>query len=98
MRSALNEGATLEIRDGSDANARLITTVDVRNYTRPESVVTTGNNMYVVFKAKAKLKVELFLEITAGPHKVNTFLADGLHHGSKSHFQCRVYEFLTKFP
>ena len=63
----------MEIRDGSDANARLITTVDVRNYTRPESVVTTGNNMYVVFKAKAKLKVELFLEITAGPHKVNTF-------------------------
>ena len=76
MRSALNEGATLEIRDGSDANARLITTVDVRNYTRPESVVTTGNNMYVVFKAKAKLKVELFLEITAGPHKVHTFLAN----------------------
>ena len=33
---------------------------------RPESVVTTGNNMYLIFRAKAKLKTEVFLEIQAG--------------------------------
>ena len=33
---------------------------------RPESVVTTGNNMYIIFRSKAKLKTEVFLEIQAG--------------------------------
>ena len=29
-------------------------------------MVTTGNNMYLIFRAKAKLKTEVFLEIQAG--------------------------------
>jgi len=36
------------------------------NINRPESVVTTGNNMYIIFRSKAKLKTEVFLEIQAG--------------------------------
>jgi len=38
----------------------------VKNYTRPESVVTTSDNMYVTFTAKRRVKTEIFLEITAG--------------------------------
>jgi hypothetical protein len=34
MKAALNEGASIEVRDGPDANSRLITIVDVKNYTR----------------------------------------------------------------
>jgi hypothetical protein len=34
MKAALNEGASLEIRDGPDANSRLINIVDIKNYTR----------------------------------------------------------------
>ena len=50
MMSAENGGATIEIRDGSDENANLIKIVEVRNYTRPESIYTTGNNMYIIFR------------------------------------------------
>ncbi len=69
LRAALNEGASIEIRDGSDEYAKLITVIDVRNYTRPESIYTTGNNMFIVFRAKRELKTEVFLEITAGPSR-----------------------------
>ncbi|XP_040574739.1 protein bark beetle [Lepeophtheirus salmonis] len=69
MISEENEGAILEIYDGSDTNSRLIVSVNVRNYTRPESAVSTGNNMYILFKADRKMKAEVFLEITAGPHR-----------------------------
>ncbi len=62
-------GADIEVRDGSDANARLITTVQVRNYTRPESVVTTGNNVFIVFRAREELRSEVFMEVTAGRQK-----------------------------
>ena len=37
MKAALNEGASIEIRDGPDANSRLITIVDVKNYTRSKN-------------------------------------------------------------
>ena len=42
-----NDGATLEVRDGSDISSRLISTVPIRNFTRPESIVSTGNNIFI---------------------------------------------------
>lgn len=69
LRAARNSGASIEIRDGSDSNAKLIKVVEVKNFTRPESVYTTGNNMYIVFRSKKEMVTEVFLEITAGPVK-----------------------------
>ncbi len=69
MSSDVDGGASIEIRDGSDTNARLITIVEVKNYTRPESVVTTGNNVFIVFRAAAETQTEVFMEVTAGRHK-----------------------------
>jgi hypothetical protein len=66
-----NEGAMLEVRDGADGTSRLISTIPVRNFTRPESIVTTGNNIYIMFKAKKKMKTQVFLEITAGLQKAS---------------------------
>ena len=71
LRARENEGATLEIRDGSDITSRLIAVVPVQNFTRPESIVTTGNNMFITFNAKKKMKTEVFLEITAGLQKAS---------------------------
>ena len=67
--AAENDKASLEIRDGSDANARLIQTFQLNNYTRPESVVTTGNNLFLVFRAEPKTRTEVFFEVTAGQSK-----------------------------
>ena len=64
--AAVDDAVSVEVRDGSDSNSRLIATVAIKNDTRPESVVTTGNNMFIVFRSKKKIKTELFLEITAG--------------------------------
>ena len=70
MMAEVDAGASIEIRDGSDdTNANLIKVIEVKNYTRPESVYTTGNNMFIVFKAKKEIKSEIFLEITAGPSR-----------------------------
>ena len=47
----------------------MIKNVPINNFTRPESIVTTGNNMFITFTASKKIKTELFLEITAGLQK-----------------------------
>ena len=69
MSAEVNDGATIEIRDGSDTNANLIRVIEVKNYTRPESIYTTGNNVFIIFRAKKEIKSEVFLEITAGPSR-----------------------------
>jgi len=43
--------------------------LQIKNYTRPESVVTTGNNIFIVFRARAKVMTEVFLEVSAGRNK-----------------------------
>ena len=65
----VDDAATLEVRDGSDISSRLIKTVPIKNFTRPESIVSTGNNIFITFTAKKKIKSEVFLEITAGLEK-----------------------------
>ena len=41
----------------------------MKNFTRPESIVSTSDNMYVTFVADKNVKTEIFLEITAGLEK-----------------------------
>ena len=77
-----DDSAFLEVRDGPDTTSRLIKNVPINNFTRPESIVTTGNNMFITFTATKKIKTELFLEITAGIEKAadlnvtNSYVAD----------------------
>ena len=59
----------LQVRDGADDASRLIKTIPIRNYTRPESIVTTANNLFVKFSAQRKVKTEIYLEITVGVEK-----------------------------
>ena len=33
---------------------RLIKTIELKNFTRPESIVTTSDNMYITFTAKPR--------------------------------------------
>lgn len=56
----------LELRDGADAFAPLLTTVNIRNGTSPESVATNGNRLWIRFRAKAKYHVRFNIKITAG--------------------------------
>ena len=74
MVSATNDGAYIEVRDGTDDRSRLIASVPVRNYTRPESIVTTANNLFIKFRSKAKVRTEVFMEVTAAREKAYDFL------------------------
>ena len=69
LMAGLDDTSFLEVRDGPDSSSRLLKTIPINNFTRPESIVTTGNNMFITFNAKKKVKTELFLEITAGLQK-----------------------------
>ena len=35
-------------------SVRLIKTIELKNFTRPESIVTTSDNMYITFTAKPR--------------------------------------------
>lgn len=43
--------------------------VSVRNYTKPQSVVTTNNALYVEFKAQPRAQVLAFVRLTVGSLK-----------------------------
>ena len=66
---------------------RLIKTINVKNFTRPESIVSTSDNMYVLFTAEKNIVTEIFLEITAGLEKTpdlnvtDTLVADNSGRG-----------------
>ena len=87
MVSATNDGAYIEVRDGTDDRSRLIASVPVRNYTRPESIVTTANNLFIKFRSKAKVRTEVFMEVTAAREKAYDFLISGTQFNIKKMVQ-----------
>ncbi|XP_060532359.1 protein bark beetle isoform X2 [Cylas formicarius] len=64
--TAVNESAHLEVYDGSDFNNRPLKEFAVRNNTRPQSITTTANQIYVKFHARPGTSVVIFFRITSG--------------------------------
>ncbi|CAH1173589.1 unnamed protein product [Phaedon cochleariae] len=64
-----NDSANLEIYDGSTLNNRLITKFSIRNNTRPQAVTSTGNQMFVKFRADPYTETVIFMRITSGLRK-----------------------------
>ncbi|KAF2901827.1 hypothetical protein ILUMI_04359, partial [Ignelater luminosus] len=61
-----NNSAFIELYDGSSTNHRLLTSFLIRNYTRPQSVTTTNNQIYIVFKAEPRTKMFIYMRLTSG--------------------------------
>lgn len=61
-----NETATVEIFDGSSPNDRLLFAWQARNYTRPQSVTTSREKMFVRFRADARRELSGYFRITSG--------------------------------
>ncbi|EDW76452.2 uncharacterized protein Dwil_GK14651 [Drosophila willistoni] len=61
-----NETATVEIYDGASTNDRLLFSWQARNYTRPQSVTSTREKMFVRIKADARQEVNAYFRITSG--------------------------------
>lgn len=64
-----NNSATLEIYDGSTINHRPLLKFPIRNNTRPQSVSSFGNQMFIKFRAEPLTEMVIFMRITSGLRK-----------------------------
>lgn len=64
-----NETAELQIYDGQSSNDRLLSSWLLRNNTRPQSITSTRNQIFIRFRADPRSEVVGFLRITAGHFK-----------------------------
>lgn len=64
-----NETGEIQVYDGSSPNDRLIASWSIRNSTRPQSITSTRNKMYVRFQAEARSQILGYLRLTTGRFK-----------------------------
>lgn len=64
-----NETGDITVFDGSSLNDRVLAAWSIRNFTRPQSVSSTREKIYVRFRAEARSKILGYLRITTGPYK-----------------------------
>ncbi|TMW54841.1 hypothetical protein DOY81_000074 [Sarcophaga bullata] len=61
-----NETATVEIFDGASSNDRLLFFWKARNFTRPQSVTSTREKLFVRIRADMREEMNAFIRITTG--------------------------------
>jgi hypothetical protein len=61
-----NDSAMIEVFDGASPSERKLASVSVRNGTRPQSVVTTREAIYIRFKAEARTQMIAYMKLTSG--------------------------------
>ncbi|CAG9858649.1 unnamed protein product [Phyllotreta striolata] len=64
-----NDTASIEIYDGSTLNHRILNSFSIRNNTRPQSVTSISNQIFIIFRAQAYTETAIFLRITSGLRK-----------------------------
>ncbi|KFB47778.1 AGAP009143-PA-like protein [Anopheles sinensis] len=63
---ARNETAQLSVYDGMSENDRLLASWDVRNFTRPQTVTSTREKLYIKLRADARSAVLAHFRVTSG--------------------------------
>ncbi|VEN48816.1 unnamed protein product [Callosobruchus maculatus] len=61
-----NDSASFEVYDGSALNHRPLMSFLVRNNTRPQSLTSTSNQIFVKFRAEASTNLVVFMRIMSG--------------------------------
>ncbi|XP_055592413.1 protein bark beetle-like isoform X1 [Uranotaenia lowii] len=64
-----NETATIQIYDGMSENDRLLASWNIRNSTRPQSVTSTREKMFIRLRAESRSRVLAHFRVTAGATK-----------------------------
>lgn len=64
-----NETGVIEVYDGSSDSDRLLASWTIRNYTRPQSVSSTKEKVFVRFLAEPRAKILGYLRLTTGRFK-----------------------------
>ena len=68
MKTDRNDSAIIEVYDGT---VRLLATVKVRNGTLPQSVTSTGHNLFIKFIAEPRTNALVFVRVSSGYSKFN---------------------------
>ncbi|XP_045480313.1 protein bark beetle isoform X1 [Harmonia axyridis] len=82
-----NDSSYIEVYDGTNLNRRLIAGFPIRNNTRPQTITTTVNQMYIKFRAESLTQTVVFLRLVAGDRKIfdlnvsNSEVSDNLGRG-----------------
>ena len=58
--------AEVEVRDGPDSRSPLIAKFAVRNSTRPQSVTTTRNAIWILYTSRSSVRTVVQMELTSG--------------------------------
>ncbi|OQV16716.1 Protein bark beetle [Hypsibius exemplaris] len=66
MEASDPTSGTLELRDGPDGRSRLLAIVPIVNGTRPESINTNANRLWIRFQAAPRSFVRFVIKIAAG--------------------------------
>lgn len=61
-----NDSGVIDVFDGSSTNDRLLGSWSIRNSTRPQSLTSTQNKIFIRYRADARSDVLGFLRITTG--------------------------------
>ncbi|XP_023022507.2 C-type lectin domain-containing protein bark beetle isoform X1 [Leptinotarsa decemlineata] len=64
-----NDSASIEIFDGSTLNHRILNKFSIRNNTRPQTIASTGNQIFIKFRADPASDVVIFMRILSGLRK-----------------------------
>lgn len=64
-----NDSASLEVYDGSTLNYRPLKSFLIRNNTRPQSMTSISNKMYIKFKADPGMSMVIFFRVFSGLNK-----------------------------
>lgn len=67
--TTINETAKIEVYDGVSEADRLLGFWNIRNYTRPQSLTSTREKIYIKFHANTRSDVKGYLRLTSGPFK-----------------------------
>lgn len=70
MKTDRNDSAVIEVYDGISTGEKLLARVKIRNGTLPQSVTTSGQNLYIKFYAEPRTSVVAFLRLTSGYSKL----------------------------
>lgn len=69
MRTDRNDSAIVEVYDGVSEAAKLLARVKVRNGTLPQSVTSTGQDLFMQFTAESRTNTIVFVRLSSSYSK-----------------------------
>lgn len=69
MRTDRNDSAIVEVYDGISGAGKLLASVKVRNGTLPQSVTSTGQDLFMKFTAESRTNTIVFVRLSSGYSK-----------------------------